>query len=473
MKRIALTVWMGMTVRNILYGPVIERLGEEYEVTIISNYGSLLQKVLNVSRLNLKFQKLQISRWQLPVIQGWLTGWVYEWNYFAFWLEKKPRSISITVQWEKENRPIRYFFNTIGANVVRKLRHSKADTDALRNIAYFLPVKKQFKDIDAVVVSSTDIPKDQMLTYSCKKAGIPVICVVHSWDNLPARGLLAAIPDRLLVWNRYMAEEAVNLHGVAPERIDIVGVPQYESYRRIAKRTNENTFRERLNISNNATIITFTTSVDWVYPDEVELLEKLLTEINEGRFGDAVLVVRLHPTDERTSLYIGRYSNSKLPIRLDRADSAFAAMNTGKIGELGSVIKFVELMQFSDIVLNVASTVSLDAILFNTLVVCPNFSFTVAAGAWNSVDELYRSSHFSRVTDSGAVSLPKSMDEMLEDINIAIRNPEERQKERDLLSAVMMPNLPTSLLIHQSIKFAIEGKQSAPFNDLQRPVDLS
>jgi len=448
-----------MTVRNLLYGPVIERLSQEYEVTIISNYESLLQKALDVKRLNLKFQKLRISRWQLPVIQAWLTGWVYEWNYLALWFEKKPRSISITIQWENENRPIRYFFNMVGAKVVRKLRDSKSHTDGLRDIAYFLPVREQFADMDAVLVSSTDIPKDQMLTYSCKKAGIPVICLVHSWDNLPARGLLAAVPDRLLVWNKYMVEEAINLHGVAPERIDIVGVPQYESYRRIAKQTDENVFRERLNIPGGMRIITFTTSVDWVYPDEVELLDKLLIEINRGRFGNAVLVVRLHPTDERTSLYVDKYANSKLPIRLDKADSAFAAMNTGKVGALESVINFVELMQFSDVVLNVASTVSLDAILFNTPVVCPNFSFTVPADSWNSINKLYRSSHFSRISDSDAISLPKTIDEMLEDIDRGINYPQEREKERQFIVSTMMPNLPTSLLIDRSIQLAIEEKQ--------------
>lgn len=454
-----------MTVRNILYGPTIERLKNEYEVTIISNYEKSLRGVLHDPNNDIKYEKLRIPRWQLPVFQGWLARWIYEWNYFALWFKKKPRTASIIMQWEKENRPIRFVFNTIGARVVSTLRRGEKERDMLRSTAYFLSLGKRFLEFNAVLASTTDTPKDQMLTYVCRKARIPIVCLVHSWDNLPGRGLLAAIPDRLLVWNCYMAEEAVSLHGVPRERIDIVGVPQYEHYRRIAKTTNQNTFRSRFEIPDGAKVITFTAGVEWVYPDEPELLERLLAEVTNSRFGNAVLIVRLHPTDDRTLSYIERYGNTDLPIRLDKADSAFAAMNTGKVGSIESVNKFVELMQFSDVVLNVASTISLDAILFDTPVICPYFSFTVPKDAWNSTEKLYHTSHFPRVVNSGAISLPNSVNEMLDDINTAIKYPEERQSERDLLSSTMMPDLPTSQLIHQSIQLAIEEKQSGALSD--------
>ena len=197
--------------------------------------------------------------------------------------------------------------NILGAKIVRRLRRGGSDSDFLRDIAYYLPVKNQFSGIDVVLVSTTDTEKDQMLIYSLKKSEIPVVCLVHSWDNLPSHGLLPAVPDRLLVWNSFMAEEAICLHNVPPERIDIVGVPQYETYRLIAETNDEDTFRARLKVSEDTKVITYTGAVGWIYPDEPELLRNLLVEIKSGRFGKAILVFRLHPTDERTPWYIKEY----------------------------------------------------------------------------------------------------------------------------------------------------------------------
>ena len=448
MKRIAVTVWMGMTVRNLLYGSSIERLSQEYEVTIISNYEAMLREVFPEGDNNFRYQRLKIPRGKLPGFQGRLVRWLYIWNYVAFWLDKKPKMPSIALQWERENRPVRYRINILGAKIIRRMRRGRSDRDVLRDIAYYVPIKNQFSDIDAVLVSSTDTEKDQMLIYALKKNGIPVVCLVHSWDNLPSHGLLSAIPDRLLVWNSFMAEEAMVLHGIPQERIDVVGVPQYETYRRIAETTDEGSFRERLKVSEDTKIITYTGTVGWVYPDEQQLLESLLLEIAKGRFGKATLVFRLHPTDERTPLYINKYMNTDLPIRLDEADSGFAAMNTGNIGALNSVRNFVELMQFSNVVLNIASTISLDATLFNTPVICPKFSFNLPLDSWNSTNKLYDSDHFSRVVKFGAVSLPDNMHEMSEDIDNALNSPTEKEKERQLLTSKLMPKLPTSRLIH-------------------------
>ena len=77
---------------------------------------------------------------------------------------------SIALQWERENRPVRYRINILGAKIIRRMRRGRSDRDVLRDIAYYVPIKNQFSDIDAVLVSSTDTEKDQMLIlYEQKK----------------------------------------------------------------------------------------------------------------------------------------------------------------------------------------------------------------------------------------------------------------------------------------------------------------
>ena len=445
-----MTVWMGMTVRNVLYGQTVEALNKKFSVTILSNYADLLSKVL--CQYELKYEKLRVPRWQFPSLQAVLIKRLYEWNYLALWQAKKPSTAEIIVQWEKENRPLRYFFNSFGALIVRLLRLKKRDSDILRNVVYFLAAQVQLRQFDVIFVSSTDNPKDQMITYACRKKKIPVICLAHSWDNLPGRGMLAAIPDKLLVWNKYMAVDAVNLLGVPENRIEIVGVPQYETYRRLSQSTNLDKFLTRLDIDPDTKVITYTAGVEWIYPDEERLIDDLLSEIENGKFGKAILVIRLHPTDKRSNYYRELYHLSSRSIRLDEADAGFAAMNMQAVGDRCSLSYFVELMQFSAVVLNIASTTTLDALLFDTPVVCPNFSYTIPKNAYNATPKLYNTSHYKTVAQSGAISLPSSFEEMLVAIEEGISFPEKRRKERKILSDTLMPDLPTSELIVKAVE---------------------
>ena len=236
MYKIALTVWMGMTVRNLLYGPTIERLSQEYDVTIISNYELLLRKALKKFANKIEYQKLRIPRWQLPGFQGRLIRWLYKWNYFALWLEKKPKTPGIIIQWERTNRPIRYFLTMFGARIVTILRYGNVNRDVLRDIAYYFPVRKQFLGTDAVLVASTDMEKDQMLIYSLKKAGIPVVCLVHSWDNLTTKGTFNFTPDLMLAWNKYQVKEANEIHKIPLNNIVVTGSPFMDKW------FNSNTF---------------------------------------------------------------------------------------------------------------------------------------------------------------------------------------------------------------------------------------
>ena len=71
-------------------------------------------------------------------------------------------------------------------------------------------------------------------------------------------------------------------------------------------------------------IITYTASAERVFPDEPLFIETLLKYITDGSFGNAILILRIHPY-ERTSLYRSLYEKTDLPIHLDIPDGSFAA----------------------------------------------------------------------------------------------------------------------------------------------------
>jgi hypothetical protein len=74
---------------------------------------------------------------------------------------------------------------------------------------------------------------------------IPTVLLVASWDNL-TKGVFPSRPDRLVVWNPIMFEEAQELHGFRPEQIFIGGVPQFDLYADKSQLPDRRTFFERV-----------------------------------------------------------------------------------------------------------------------------------------------------------------------------------------------------------------------------------
>ena len=53
---------------------------------------------------------------------------------------------------------------------------------------------------------------------AARELGIPCGFLVYSWDNLSNKGRIHVPPDRVYVWNDLQRREAVELHGIDPER---------------------------------------------------------------------------------------------------------------------------------------------------------------------------------------------------------------------------------------------------------------
>ena len=65
---------------------------------------------------------------------------------------------------------------------------------------------------------------------AARALGLPTLMLVWSWDNLSSKAVLHEHPDRLLVWNETQAREAEELQGVAPERVEVVGAPNFDRF---------------------------------------------------------------------------------------------------------------------------------------------------------------------------------------------------------------------------------------------------
>jgi hypothetical protein len=63
-----------------------------------------------------------------------------------------------------------------------------------------------------------------------RAAGIPVAACVMSWDHLSSKALLHIAPDLALVWNDVQRHEAIDMHGIAGDRVAVTGAQCYDQW---------------------------------------------------------------------------------------------------------------------------------------------------------------------------------------------------------------------------------------------------
>ncbi|HEY5616590.1 MAG TPA: hypothetical protein VIK60_01520 [Vicinamibacterales bacterium] len=133
---------------------------------------------------------------------------------------------------------------------------------------------------------------------SAQRLGVPVVFLPFSWDNLTNRGLIRVEPDLLLVWNEFQKKEAVEMHGIAADRVKVIGAPRFDEFFVMRPSTSREEFCSHVRLAPDRPFILYVCSSPFVAPREVEFVERWNSELR--RADDPLIrtcgvLVRPHP----------------------------------------------------------------------------------------------------------------------------------------------------------------------------------
>jgi hypothetical protein len=257
---------------------------------------------------------------------------------------------------------------------------------------------------------------------TARRRAVPTMAVDLSWDNLTNKFFPPRQVDRLVVWNSSMRDEAHTLHGYELDRIAVAGPPQFDSYF-TEPRSSRSEFCRRVGLDPARRIITLATIPISKFPHHGFVIDRLIEAIASGAVREpAELLVRLHPRDDvrHYEKYVGRshvvVEKAFRPTATrsgDGMDVDFTMENTRHLADT---------LHHSDVLLNVASTMAIEASIFDTPVI--NIGFDGQPGSNHSLMEWhYGSTHFQKVVRSGAVRIAQSSGEMVDLINMYFAEP--------------------------------------------------
>ena len=183
------------------------------------------------------------------------------------------------------------------ANLGRLLAQMEATIPSDRAIDAFV----RSEDPDVMIVTPLIKIGSSQPEYvkSAKALGIPVAFPVFSWDNLSTKGLIHVQPDRVLVWNERQRTEAVEMHGVAPDRVVVTGAPRFDEFFAMHPQPRD-AFCAGHRFDPRRPIVTYLCSSEFVAGHEVAFVEKWIGEVRRDPALSACnILVRPHPREQK------------------------------------------------------------------------------------------------------------------------------------------------------------------------------
>jgi hypothetical protein len=272
---------------------------------------------------------------------------------------------------------------------------------------------------------------EAILTWWARQHGRPVVHMIGNYDHLASKGFRGVPVDRLLVWGPVMRDDAARLHAVPPERIEMIGPVRYDAV--VAEGAADRaTFLAGLGLDPARRTILFAGSLA-----EHHYFE-MLQAFDELRAADPAfqLILRIYPDKTlMASAYAApliHYARSRPGVYVSLGDPH--PRLPGQAEELPQ-IEQAELwgaLRHADVVVNLYSTIALEACLFDTPAVYMAYQRTPSHG-WHRPPvyvDYGRLLHNRRLIAYGATPQARSRAELLRLIREAVANRRRHHEAR-------------------------------------------
>ncbi len=133
---------------------------------------------------------------------------------------------------------------------------------------------------------------------AARAAGVPSALGVASWDNLTVKGALRVHPDLVLVWNASQVAEAVELHGVAPERVLATGAHTYDHWFAWRPSRDRDAFCREVGLRADRPFLVYLCSSPFIAPGEAAFVREWIAALRgspDPVLREAGVLVRPHP----------------------------------------------------------------------------------------------------------------------------------------------------------------------------------
>lgn len=420
MKTVVITVLHAMVARNLLYGELLGRLAASgvrvvllvpaykrlYFEDVFKGTGAIIEpvdldRIVDLPRNVLfhRFSFLLIRShylWYKRVERRDRHGGARSWFKYLF--------EELFVALFAGRRPARRLFRHLFARY--------ADSSAFEDIlARYRP--------DLVFASDQFDPADYLCVRAARKAGIKTLTMVRSWDNCYSKGVLPVLPDQLLTNTHILKEEASTLHDVPLERIEVIGLPQFDGFFFCAPTPREE-FMKRIGADPAKKLVVYAPAGTILSDIDGQICEILVAAMSSGGIRHPVhLLVRNHPNHPAD---LSRFED-KSGITVEYPGVRFGEMPKETELSRADQTHLRDTLAHADVLVWVATTLGIDAAVFDRPEIVINFDGYSKRPYTRSVRRFHNEDHMKKLIATGGVRVVEHPEGLVEWINRYLDDP--------------------------------------------------
>lgn len=263
------------------------------------------------------------------------------------------------------------------------------------------------------------------LVYQAEKLNIKTVSFIFSWDNLASKGRMAANFNYFLVWSQLMKSELQQFYSaVTAQDIEVVGTPQFEPYVLDRYKVSKEEFTSKFQLNSNLKTVCFSCGDISTSKNDELYIETIANAINEGEIKDVNFIIRTSPAEDpvRFSEFVKKYPFIKWNYpRWNLSRENHQEAWSQRIPSTEDVKDLRNLLEYSDLNINMLSTMSLDFIQFDKPVINTVFGNT-KNGLYDD-QRFLNYAHIQNVVNSKATKIVKTKEELIQAINLYLENP--------------------------------------------------
>ena len=264
---------------------------------------------------------------------------------------------------------------------------------------------------------------------AAKNLGVPTLALIPSWDNLSTKNRMTFKYDGYLVWSEQAKRE---LHHFYPYTrrapVYVVGAAQFDPFFQERFRQSREAFCAEQGLRADLPVILYAISSPNVFREHHGALY-LARRIARGDLGDVQMIIRPNPIHDYPELNeIAREFSPR--VILQRTSESGLALTARSQNER-QVTEWVNTFRHADVVVNLSSTVTVDAAIFDRPVV--NLDYDPEPGRprqalVKEVNHLW--THFKPIAESGGVWLAGDPEEMVAAVRTYLAQPALHRERR-------------------------------------------
>lgn len=311
------------------------------------------------------------------------------------------------------------------------------------------------ENIDILFFTHQRPPFIAPLVFQAEHLKIKTASFIFSWDNLASKGRMAANFDYYLVWSDIMKRELQHFYTlVQKENVVVVGTPQFEPYVLERYRRNKEEFESKFALNPLKRTICFSCGDSSTSKNDELYIETIATAILEQKIPEVNFLIRTSPAEDpiRFIKLVEKFPFIKWNYpkwNLTRNDHQ--EQWSQRVPSIEDVVDLRSILAYSDLNINMLSTMSLDFMLFDKPVI--NTVFGNSNNGLYDDQRFLQYEHIVNIVNSKATKITTNKEELLNGIKDYLENSKLDSENRKKLvqMQVSVPLVHTGKRIAQTL----------------------